>query len=343
MFIGPVDMRFGPGIKNTYTVNSLKKEYDVKVYNTYLQSKFINIKNTLAFIFSKKPTIIAVSSGGRKKLLPLAYLKKKIFKKYQYAVITINGYIIQEFSTSHKLRNSLMLKGLKNANRVYVEVEGLKKNLENDYSLNNVFWFPNFKPDEDYIEFSETKNSQQDNDDVLKCAFLARVSLVKGVDVAIEAVEQLKAEGFNVCLDIFGPISPDAQELMSEIDKKSAVKYCGNVPNNEVTNTLKDYNLFLFPTRHKREGFPASLIDAFSAFLPVISADISYNKEIVVDGENGIVTAENDVENMKEAIKYFIANKNKLFTMGKNNFNKAQNFKLSKVFSAFLKDIKENF
>ena len=344
LFIGPVDMAFGPGIKNTYTVECLKKEYSVNVLNTYHQKKLTNIKNLASFIFSKKRTVIAVSSGGRALLLPIAYFKKKLFKKYEYSIIAINGYIIQEFSTKNRIKNFLMLNSLKKAEKVFVEVEGLKKNLEEIYGVENVIWFPNFKPDKDYVSYENTANYNKfNNDRTLKCVFLSRVSLVKGIDIAINAIKELIDDGVNISLDIYGPISDEAKDIILSIEYEKSINYVGNIPNHQVTKELSKYNLFLFPTRHKREGFPAALIDAFSASLPVISSNISYNKEIIVDKENGLICEENTFEALKKSIMYFIDDSSKINIIGKTNYILSQEFKMSVVFRNFMQEIIDCF
>lgn len=339
MFIGPVDMRLGPGIKNISTINHLKKEYNVVVLNTYLQGKIKGLTNIIRFIFSRKNTIIAVSTGGRKIMLPLAFLKKKLFPNYKYAIITINGYIIKEFSTKNKIKNYLILHGLINAEKVFVEVEGLKKDLNSQFNMNNVVYFPNFKEDEDFINFEDTINSNNIGSD-LKCAFLARVTKVKGIDIAVQAVKELNDKGKKIYLDIYGPIDDDASELIKEIDKSQFINYKGNIENHLVTNKLKDYNLFLFPTRHKREGFPASIIDAYSAALPVIASDISYNSEIVIDNINGSICKYDSIESLKENILKYLNDKELIQLIAKNNFEKVQFYRSSIVFNKFMNEIK---
>lgn len=340
LYIGPVDMRLGPGIKNISTINYLKKEYDVDIINTYLQGVKRNVLNVLRFILSKNNTIIAVSTGGRKVLLPLAYLKKKIFPKFEYAVIVINGYIIKEFTTKNKIRNFFIRKGLEHSNKVFVELEGLKKKLTNCYNIKNVICFPNFKEDKYFINYDETNNSKEHNNK-FKCAFLARVTTVKGIDLAIEAINELNKKGNKIYFDIFGPVDDDAKQWIDTIKNNKFINYKGNIDNKLVTRTLKNYNLFLFPTRHKREGFPASIIDAYSAALPVIASDISYNSEIVINDINGCLCRFNSKSSLVKCIEKYIDNYTLVKKIGNNNFNKAQQYRSSIIFSKFIEEIKE--
>ncbi|MGN9056327.1 glycosyltransferase family 4 protein [Bariatricus sp. HCP28S3_A7] len=332
-FIGPIDMTMGPGIKNTYTLQNIRDVYRITVLDTRNMNPGKALKVYGGFCMSKKPAIIAVSSRGRSILLPIAYLKKKLLKDYRYVIISINGYLINELHTGKKWHDKAMVNALKCADKIFVEIEGLAKNLGKE-GIHNTVWFPNFKPDNDYkpIKCTAIDREKDDGRDI-RFVFLARVCRTKGVDMAIRAIKELRKEGYPVCLDIYGPVDEDAKEDIGSLDEKCGVQYCGVLPNAMVTAKLCEYDGFLFPSKHIREGFPASLLDAFSAGLPVVASDISYNSEIVVNGVNGLIFKTGDQSGFETAIRRLLEDKALFTAMGKANYEKSLRFRSSKVFA----------
>ena len=71
------------------------------------------------------------------------------------------------------------------------------------------------------------------------------------------------------------------------------VSYGGKVPFDKSVDILKNYFALLFPTYYDGEGFAGTLIDAFSAGVPVIASDWKYNAEIVNE-KVGIVYSAKD-------------------------------------------------
>lgn len=330
-FFGPVDLTFGPGIKNKYTIDHLKQYYDIKIYNTRNASFLKKIFLLIRLFFSRKKTIIGVSSKGRKTILPFLYFKKKIYKKFEYAAILINGYIGKEIEMNRKYVKYLQL-----ARCIFVEIEQLKLELEQKYQLKNVYYFPNFKPTQYFVTKETISNF---NNNLFKCVFLARVCKAKGVPSMIEAFRRINNEFPDITLDIYGPIDDDCIDLVTNLPK--GVFYKGVVENNQVTNVLSLYNIFVFPTQYKYEGFPASIVDAYSAGLPVISSDVAYLSYIVKDDINGVIISDLSFESFYKSVKYFYENRALLKTIALNNYELSYSFAVDNVFKRFINDLKK--
>lgn len=61
----------------------------------------------------------------------------------------------------------------------------------------------------------------------------------------------------------------------------SYIRYGGLVSFDKSVDVLKDYFALLFPTYYEGEGFAGTLIDSYSAGVPVIASDWKYNAELV--------------------------------------------------------------
>ena len=65
------------------------------------------------------------------------------------------------------------------------------------------------------------------------------------------------------------------------------VRYKGAVPFDQSVAVLKNYFALLFPTRYFTEGVPGTIIDAYAAGLPVISAKWESFADVVAEDETG--------------------------------------------------------
>ena len=136
--------------------------------------------------------------------------------------------------------------------------------------------------------------------------------LQKGIEEAIAAIEVINEENkTQVCtLDIYGRIDDNYKDRFKRVisEASDSIKYKGSVDYDKSVEVLKDYYALLFPTHWHGEGFPGTIIDAFSAGIPVIASDWNSNGEIITDGENGILYPSDKVKSLKYAIEFLVEN-----------------------------------
>ena len=70
---------------------------------------------------------------------------------------------------------------------------------------------------------------------------------------------------------------------------------------------LSEYDVLLFPTYFKGEGFPGTLLDVFIAGVPVIASDFHANGEVLVDGYNGLLIPPKDAVALSTAMNRLIS------------------------------------
>lgn len=121
----------------------------------------------------------------------------------------------------------------------------------------------------------------------MKLCTFSRVMKEKGIEDAINAVVTANAvlEFQAFSLDIYGQVWGEYKERFDDIQKAfpKYVRYCGSVDADESVDVLKAYFALLLPTYYEGEGFAGTLIDAYSAGVPVIATDWRYNSEFVTD------------------------------------------------------------
>ncbi|HEY8362617.1 MAG TPA: glycosyltransferase, partial [Tissierellaceae bacterium] len=92
------------------------------------------------------------------------------------------------------------------------------------------------------------------------------------------------------------------------------------------------------PTYYEGEGFPGTIIDAFSAGVPVIATDWKYNKEIVAHGENGYIY-KGEIEELVNILRQLAQNPDELLKMKKNCIKEAEKYKVENVIGTLIKKL----
>ncbi|WBB52103.1 glycosyltransferase [Verrucosispora sp. WMMD573] len=111
------------------------------------------------------------------------------------------------------------------------------------------------------------------NDGPLRLVFISRIHPIKGLDIALAALEQVTG---RIVLDIYGPIEDRAywavcQDLIRRLPRSVTVSYRGVLAPDQVRTALAGYDAFVFPT--KGENFGHIIAESLSASCPVICAD----------------------------------------------------------------------
>ena len=113
------------------------------------------------------------------------------------------------------------------------------------------------------------------------------------------------------------------------------------VPYDKSVEAIKDYYALLFPTYWDGEGFPGTIVDAFSAGLPVIATDWNCNAEIVDDMLNGIIYPNNEVKDLKSAIEWCIYHKKEVISWKKSCLEKAMEYQPDNYIKQIIRTIEE--
>ena len=126
---------------------------------------------------------------------------------------------------------------------------------------------------------------------------------VKGQDILLRALQVLVGEKFDISVDFYGdgPDMQELKELAATLGIAHACRFMGEVPTDKVSQSLADYDLLVQPSR--REGFGLTLVEAMSAGLPVLAADLPAMQSILDDGRVGLLFKAGDVEDCARALR----------------------------------------
>ncbi|MDD2807007.1 MAG: glycosyltransferase family 4 protein [Patescibacteria group bacterium] len=123
----------------------------------------------------------------------------------------------------------------------------------------------------------------------------------KGFEVLIEVVKELNDQNDHFNLIILGD-GPDKKNLVKKISSFGASEFVliKTASQLEVVDEMSQSGIFILNSGY--EGLSHTILEAFSAGVPVIASNIGGNPELITDGENGILVEYNNKEQLKAAI-----------------------------------------
>lgn len=113
----------------------------------------------------------------------------------------------------------------------------------------------------------------------------------------VALLEALKESPYRLDIIGSGPLSSQLQEVARDNGVKA--HFLGNVPNHELPEILNRHTIFVLPSLW--EGMPKTLLEAMACGLPVIGTNVMGIREVIEDGENGIL-CDTDSGSIKQAI-----------------------------------------
>jgi glycosyltransferase involved in cell wall biosynthesis len=130
----------------------------------------------------------------------------------------------------------------------------------------------------------------------------------KGCNEIIAAAKLLNEWGMEdrYVVDFYGKVADDYRMTFENgISQLSNVKYQGflDMRQTEGYDKLATYDMLLFPTCWRGEGFAGIFIDAFVAGLPMIITDWAHNSQFVKEGETGLFIPVHDAKALAQKMK----------------------------------------
>jgi glycosyltransferase involved in cell wall biosynthesis len=199
------------------------------------------------------------------------------------------------------------------------------KVLQQNYSCKKIFVLPNCIGLKEATEFCRLYPENE----ILMLLFLGRISLDKGIEYILQAMELLKKKEikFKFIMAGKGPEEISFIQKFNDLLGKD-FEYKGVVSGNEKIELLKKCNVFLLPSFF--EGLPMALIESMSFGLVPITTNVGSIDYVVNNGLNGIIINTHSSEEIASAIEILSKDKEYMQNLSKNahqsifnNFNPA--------------------
>ena len=187
------------------------------------------------------------------------------------------------------------------------------------------------------IEYEETSNDRTD----ITFGCVGRISEAKGYKYLVEALAKLEKKILqNITVKIAGdgPLREEMEEMVKKNNLEDHVEFVGNLT--DIPKFLCNVDVYIMPSLW--EGFGISLIEAMAAGKPLIVSDIPVFKEILGVEKLNMLTGFSDTifgtifevgnsQALANAIERMIENREKWPKFGKNSYERAKSFDISKT------------
>lgn len=311
----------GQPVKTRQLASTLRKEYGEKeVYciDTHDWKKtFLSMALGLIKMIMTCDTIIMLpaSNGVHYFSRILVFLKRFFRKAIFYDVI--GGWLAEITKKDEKVKHYL-----KEFNGIWVETNHMKTSLEKQ-GFSNVDILQNYK-NLDKLSFEDLKADYSEPYDI--CTF-SRVMEEKGIEDAIQAVTIINDRRGRCVyrLHIFGPIDENYKTRFNDLCKSfpDFITYEGLVPQNRSVEVLQNFFYLLFPTHFFTEGIPGTIIDAYSAGIPVLSSKWESYADVLKEGKTGFCYSFGEMNELIGIMESVIDAPQKIINLKKNCLEEA--------------------
>jgi glycosyltransferase involved in cell wall biosynthesis len=256
----------------------------------------------------EKPTMVH-------SMTPKAGLLCMIASKLTHVPVRIHTFTGLVFPTSHGIKRRILMTTdsitCRCATHIIPEGEGVKHDLlVNGITKKplKVLGYGNIRGvDMDYFdrrpEVMQAAASLKEAD-AFTFLFVGRIARDKGINELCEAFEKLTKKYPSARLLLVGPNENDLDPISassSEIIKNNnRIELVGRKSGLDFLAYYAVADCFVFPSY--REGFPNTVLEAGAFGLPSIVTDINGSREIIVEGENGVIIPPRDGDALYNAM-----------------------------------------
>lgn len=204
----------------------------------------------------------------------------------------------------------------------------------NAKGVKGVFQLPNFKPINYYPSIDSRISNLRNRH--LRFVFLSRIMAEKGCDYILECARQLNEMGMQnqYVIDFYGKVADTYEKVFTrKVENLPNVSYKGflNLTENAGYDQLATYDIMLFPTYWKGEGFAGVFIDAFISGVPMLASDWAHNRQFMEEGKTALFVPVHDIPALRDKMKECIEGKYDLGKMAQNCQMYAETYNVDKI------------
>lgn len=154
------------------------------------------------------------------------------------------------------------------------------------------------------------EKAQEIEKDVFTFIFVGRIVRDKGINELCEAFNKLSGLT-QARLLLVGPfedkVDPVSKKTRAIIDNNPSIETVGAKFGDDLLPYYAASDCFVFPSY--REGFPNTVLEAGAMGLPSIVTDINGSREIIIQGENGVIIPSQDANALFDAMFHMMNDK----------------------------------
>ncbi len=290
----------------------LKEWAEISAMSAALEPLARQLKPDILHAHSPSLNAHAMLKVARKLGIPSVYEIRATWE--DAAVANLTG---REGSLKYRLTRALETMAVRRADAVGVICDGLRQEfLSRGVPAAKLFSIPN-AVDPDHFAFAQAKNSalldklQLQGADVI--GFLGSFYDYEGLDVLIAALPQLRAKRSNAKLLLVGggPMEAALKAQIAKLGLGDHVRMVGRVPHGEVDQYYALCDVLVFPRKRTRVTelvTPLKPLEAYAQGKLVAASDVGGHKELIRDGETGVLFRADDPTDLARCVSHLLDN-----------------------------------
>jgi glycosyltransferase involved in cell wall biosynthesis len=174
----------------------------------------------------------------------------------------------------------------------------------------------------------EIRKSNQNFSKRVQILFLARMEVEKGIYELIDAFNELHEEFSHVELVLAGN-GTAYEDVKKYISNMNAISLLGHIEGEGKARAFKECDIYCLPSYS--EGLPVSVLEAMAFSLPIVTTSVGGLKYFFQEGKMGYTAEPKNRKDLTEKLRALILNPTEMNSMGKFNFDYAQEYLMSDV------------
>jgi len=150
--------------------------------------------------------------------------------------------------------------------------------------------------------------------------YVGRIVKDKGIDELCEAFERLQKEFPHIILRLVGSFEDDVDPISEQskkiIENNKSIEAIGAKYGDDFLAYYASADCFVMPSY--REGFPNTVLEAGALGLPSVVTDINGSREIIIEGENGLIVPPQNSDALYGAMKKMLTDEDSRKHMADN-------------------------
>jgi len=209
----------------------------------------------------------------------------------------------------------LELKLIQDSELVMTVTDSVAQELKDEYHVNKEKISTVGNGVDEKFFYPKGKKSESNNKYIL---YVGHIDREKGLFDLVESGRYICKERSDISFYLAGK-GRDYNKLRQKIrvaGLQDKFKFLGQVGKEDLVKLYQNAALFVFPSYH--EGLSTVLLEAMSCGLPIITTDVRGNRDLISDGQNGILVPPRDPKRLAKAISLLLSDEQLRIKYGKN-------------------------
>lgn len=146
--------------------------------------------------------------------------------------------------------------------------------------------------------------------------YVGRIVYHKGLEYFVRSAKYLEEEDIQYVLVGTGDFKPELEKIIKKEGLEDKVMFAGRVSNEKLPNYYAAADIFVLPSVSRLEAFGIVALEAMASSVPVVISNIPGVREVIVEGENGLLAEPMNAKDLAGKIRTLLHNPKMAKNMG---------------------------